>query len=61
MSIGALLLYYKANETAILSLLLIISELLGASNLVKANGFLSFLVLQAKSFAKKGGEKVSLS
>lgn len=57
MSLGALLLFYKANETAILTILFIISELLGASKVVQANGFLSFALIQIQNFAKRGGGK----
>lgn len=53
MSLAALLAYYKANEAAILTILLIISELLGATKQVKANGFLSFILIQVENFAKR--------
>lgn len=55
MSLAALLALYKANEAAILTILLIISEILGASSKVKANGFLSFVIEQVQSRLKKGG------
>lgn len=53
MSLAALLAFYKANEAAILTILLILSELLGATKAVKANGLVSFILLQAKNFAKR--------
>lgn len=55
MSIGLILAFYKANEAAILTILLIISEILGASSKVKANGFLSFVIEQVQSRLKQGG------
>jgi hypothetical protein len=55
MSIGALLAFYKANEAAILTILLIISEFLGANPKIKANGIISFILEQIRSKAKDGG------
>lgn len=55
MSLAALLAMYKANEAAILTILFIISEILGAVPKVKANGFLSFVIEQVQSRLKKGG------
>lgn len=57
MSIGALLAFYKANEAAILTILLILSEFLGANPKVKANGIVSFVVQQIREKALKGGAK----
>ena len=55
MSVAALLALYKANEAAVLTILLIISEILGASSKVKANGFISFVIEQVQSRLKQGG------
>lgn len=55
MSIGLLFTFYKANEAAILTILFIISEILGAVPKVKANGFLSFVIEQVQIRLKTGG------
>lgn len=55
MSIGALIAFYKANEAAILTILLIISEFLGANPKIKANGMLSFVLQQLRKKAEDGG------
>lgn len=55
MSLAALLALYKANEAAILTILLIISEILGAFPKVKANGFVSFIIEKIQDKLKKGG------
>lgn len=57
MSIGALLAFYKANEAAFLTILLIVSEFLGANPKIKANGIVSFVLEQIRSRALKGGAK----
>lgn len=57
MSIGALLAFYKANEAAFLTILLILSEFLGANPKIKANGIVSFVLEQIRSRALKGGGK----
>lgn len=41
-----------ANVQLILGILLAISEVLGADSRVKANGILSFVILQVKEFLK---------
>lgn len=41
------------NQAAILALLLAISESLGANPKVKANGFLSFVLIQLRTQLKK--------
>ena len=56
MSFAALLALYKANEAAILTILFIISEILGASSKIKANGFLSFVLQQVQSKLKQTGK-----
>lgn len=55
MSLAALLAFYKANEAAVLTVLLIVSEFLGAVPKIKANGFVSFVIEQVQSRLKKGG------
>lgn len=57
MSIGALLAFYKANEAAFLTILLIVSEFLGANPKLKANGIVSFVLEQIRGRALKGGAK----
>lgn len=57
MSIGALLAFYKANEAAILTILLVISEFLGANPRLKANGIVSFVLQQVRQKAIDGGAK----
>lgn len=56
MSLGILWAWVMANEAAFATILLVISELLGASPKVKANGILSFLLLQIQSHLKKKAE-----
>lgn len=55
MSLAAAMAFYKANEAAILTILLILSEFLGAYPKVKSNGIVSFILTQVVSRAKKGG------
>jgi len=55
MSIGVLFAFYKANEAAILTILLIVSEFLGANPKIKANGIVSFILEQIRRKAKDGG------
>jgi hypothetical protein len=55
MSLAATLAFYKANEAAILTILLIISEFLGAVPQIKANGIVSFVLEQVRNRAKQGG------
>lgn len=57
MSLALLIGIYKANEAAILTILLIVSEILGATPKIKANGFVSFILEQIKSRLKKNGAK----
>jgi hypothetical protein len=57
MSLAALLAFYKANEAAILTILLILSEFLGANPKIKANGLVSFVIQQIRDKALKGGAK----
>lgn len=55
MSLAALIAFYNANQAAILTILLIISEFLGANSKIKANGFVSFVLEQIRQKAKDGG------
>ena len=55
MSLAAALAFYKANEAAILTILLIVSEFLGAVPQIKANGIVSFILEQVRNTAKTGG------
>ena len=55
MSVAALWAWLVANEAAIATIFLIISELLGANPKVKSNGIVSFILLQLKNHAKKRG------
>lgn len=56
MSVGLIWAWVMANEAALASILLIVSELLGAWPKVKANGFLSFVLLQVQGQLKKKSE-----
>jgi hypothetical protein len=47
--------WIAANEAAAATILLIISELLGSIPSVKANGIVSFVLLQIQAQAKKKG------
>jgi len=55
MSLGLIWAWIMANEAALATILLIVSELLGASPKVKANGILSFVLLQVQEQLKKRG------
>lgn len=55
MSIGLIWAWVMANEAALATILLIVSELLGASPKVKANGIVSFILLQLQTHLKKRG------
>lgn len=57
MSLATLMAFYKANEAVILTLLLVISEYLGANPKVKANGLLSLILMQIRQKAISGGAK----
>ena len=57
MSLAALMAFYKANEAAILTILLVISEFLGANPKLKANGLVSFILQQVRQKAIDGGAK----
>jgi hypothetical protein len=55
MSLAVILAWAKANEAAIATILLIISEFLGANSKLKSNGIVSFVLLQVQSHLKKKG------
>jgi hypothetical protein len=57
MSLAALLAFYKANEAAIATILLILSEFLGANPKIKANGIVSFIIMQIRQKAIGSGAK----
>ena len=57
MSIGVIIAFLKANPAIISTILLIISEALGADPRVKANGLLSFILLQVNKKLKENGAK----
>jgi len=57
MSLAALWAWLLANEAAVATILLVISEFLGSVPAIKSNGIISFVLIQLKEFAKKkGGE-----
>lgn len=55
MSVAALWAWLLANEAAVATLLLVLSELLGAVPAIKSNGIVSFVLIQIQNFAKKRG------
>lgn len=55
MSIAALWAWVMANEAALATILLIVSELLGAVPQVKSNGLVSFVLLQLQKVLKDKG------
>ena len=55
MSAAALWAWVMANEAAIATILLIISEFLGANSKLKSNGLVSFVLLQIQQHLKKKG------
>lgn len=55
MSLAAFLAWVTANEAALATIALIISELLGAVPQVKSNGFISFVLIQANKLLKGRG------
>lgn len=57
MSIAVLIAWVKANEALVATILFAISELLGANPNVKANGILSFVLLQIQTRLKEKGAK----
>ena len=57
MSLAAFWAWAMANEAALATILLIISELLGATPKVKSNGLVSFVLIQVREQLKKKGAK----
>lgn len=57
MELAAIWAWVIANEAAVATLLLVLSELLGAIPKFKSNGIVSFLLLQVREFAVKRGGK----
>jgi hypothetical protein len=55
MSAGLIWAWIVANEAAVATILLILSELLGAIPKIKANGIASFVILQIQAHLKKKG------
>jgi hypothetical protein len=57
MSLAVIWAWIMANEAALATILLIVSELMGANNKFKSNGILSFILLQVQEHLKKSGGK----
>ena len=57
MSIAAIIAWATANQTLILTVLLAVSEVLGANPKIKGNGFLSLILLQVQGQLKSKGAK----
>jgi hypothetical protein len=57
MELAAIWAWVLANEAAVATILLIVSELLGAIPAVKSNGIVSFFLLKAKDFLAARGAK----
>lgn len=55
MELAAIWAWVIANEAALATILLIVSELLGAVPKFKSNGLVSFVLVQIKEQAKKRG------
>lgn len=55
MEFGAILAWVLAHEAVLATVLLIVSELLGAIPTFKSNGIVSFILVQLESFARKRG------
>jgi hypothetical protein len=55
MTLAAVWAWVMANEAALATILLILSELLGAVPKFKSNGLVSFMLVQLKEQAKKKG------
>ena len=57
MSLAAIVAFYNANQAAILTILLIVSEFLGANPKIKSNGFVSYVLQQIRNKSIEGGAK----
>lgn len=55
MSLAAFLAFLNANQATIATVLLVLSEALGANPKVKANGIVSFILLQVQAKLKDRG------
>jgi len=55
MSVAALWAWVIANEAAVATILLVVSEFLGAFPKLKANGLVSYVLLQVQQNLKKKG------
>ncbi len=55
MSVAALWAWVIANEAAVATILLVVSEFLGAVPKLKANGLVSLVILQVQQNLKKKG------
>ena len=55
MSVAALWAWVIANEAAVATILLVVSEFLGAVPKLKANGLVSYVLLQIQTHLKKKG------
>jgi len=55
MSLAALWAFVTANQAAVYTLLLIVSELLGAIPAFKSNGIVSFVIMQVRKLAEEKG------
>lgn len=55
MSVAALWAWIIANEAAVATILLVVSEFLGAVPTLKSNGLISFVLLQVQQNLKKKG------
>jgi hypothetical protein len=57
MSVAVIWAWIMANEAALATILLIVSELMGANTKFKSNGILSFILIQLQEQLKKRGGK----
>ena len=57
MSLAVIWAWVLANEAALATILLILSELLGAVPTVKSNGLVSFVILQVRKVLEQRGAK----
>jgi hypothetical protein len=55
MTTGLIWAWIVANEAAVATIFLVLSELLGSIPQVKANGIVSFVILQIQTHLKKKG------
>jgi hypothetical protein len=57
MSVAVIWAWVLANEAALATILLILSELLGAVPAVKSNGLVSFVIIQVRKVLEDKGAK----